>query len=62
MNTTLATKIETDQAAAFAPLLEQIFAPDGADDKRVKAAKKCLEPTPAAFPLGRWTTTKPKDQ
>jgi hypothetical protein len=60
MNTTLATKIETDQAAAFAPLLEQIFAPDGADDKRVKAAKKCLEKPPLTeeehnrFPLGRW--------
>ena len=42
MTPTLATKIETDQSAAFAPLLEQIFAPAGADDKRVKVANKCL--------------------
>ena len=39
MTPTLATKIETDQSAAFAPLLEQIFSPASPDDKRVKAAK-----------------------
>ena len=41
MTPTLATKIETDQAAAFAPLLEQIFAPkprfDAAADRREDA-------------------------
>ena len=35
MNATLSTKIETDQAAAFAPA--------SPDDKRVKAAKKAMK-------------------
>lgn len=41
-------------------LIDQIFAPAGPDDKRVKAAKKCLEKPPVTadehnkFPRGRW--------
>jgi hypothetical protein len=41
-------------------LIEQIFAPASPDDKRVKAAKKCLKKPPLteeehnAFPKGRW--------
>ena len=48
MTPTLESIAERDmkQAIAYAdplnPLLERIFAPASADDKRVKAAKKCL--------------------
>ena len=59
MNTQLEADRDMKQAIAYAdslnPLLEQIFLPSGPDDKRVKAAKKCLETKPPV------TTTKPKD-
>ena len=67
MTPTLESIAERDmkQAIAYAdslnPLLEQIFLPSGPDDKRVKAAKKCLETKPPVtagehnkFPKGRW--------
>ena len=50
MNIQLEADRDMKQAIAYAdslnPLLERIFAPASADDKRVKAAKKCLETKP----------------